>query len=104
RHSRAPPRSLRPFPTRRSSDLVDVVLEHAAVDPAAARRRAIRLHLCKARQQLPLLRAIQIVAVDFAQYVFGIWLAVFGFLVVPVDRKSTRLNSSHVSISYPVLC
>src|SRR5438067_8989330 len=25
-------------------------------------------------------------------------------LAVPVDRKSTRLNSSHVSISYAVFC
>src|SRR3712207_7496370 len=26
------------------------------------------------------------------------------FLVVPLDRKSTRLNSSHANISYAVFC
>src|SRR5690349_23107572 len=26
------------------------------------------------------------------------------FVVVPLDRKSTRLNSSHVEISYAVFC
>src|SRR5699024_6524202 len=29
---------------------------------------------------------------------------VAGILVVFIDRKSTRLNSSHVSISYAVFC
>src|SRR5699024_11809119 len=28
----------------------------------------------------------------------------FGWLLSPPDRKSTRLNSSHVSISYAVFC
>src|SRR3712207_8820338 len=28
----------------------------------------------------------------------------FGTLVVPLDRKSTRLNSSHANISYAVFC
>src|SRR5690625_6872195 len=27
-----------------------------------------------------------------------------GAVFVPIDRKSTRLNSSHVAISYAVLC
>src|SRR5690606_41663464 len=27
-----------------------------------------------------------------------------GFAVIPIDRKSTRLNSSHVKISYAVFC
>src|SRR5699024_11325632 len=27
-----------------------------------------------------------------------------GLLSIPLDRKSTRLNSSHVSISYAVFC
>src|SRR5437868_9711401 len=30
--------------------------------------------------------------------------AVVAGVAVPVDRKSTRLNSSHVSISYAVFC
>src|SRR5437870_6735920 len=31
-------------------------------------------------------------------------LNVHGFLQLPLDRKSTRLNSSHVAISYAVFC
>src|SRR5699024_11914071 len=34
---------------------------------------------------------------------FDLFKTVFGFFVVR-DRKSTRLNSSHVSISYAVFC
>src|SRR5690606_41836193 len=31
-------------------------------------------------------------------------IAVAGMLAYPLDRKSTRLNSSHVKISYAVFC
>src|SRR5437868_9976329 len=35
----------------------------------------------------------------------SIWIFSFGVLVIVLrDRKSTRLNSSHVSISYAVFC
>src|SRR5690606_39829501 len=38
-------------------------------------------------------------------YFFGIFLAVFvPKLLLVIDRKSTRLNSSHVKISYAVFC
>src|SRR5207253_7323940 len=39
-----------------------------------------------------------------ARLAFGCWL--FGSLLstLAVDRKSTRLNSSHVAISYAVFC
>src|SRR5690606_41299309 len=33
-----------------------------------------------------------------------IWQFAVGAVVVTVDRKSTRLNSSHVKISYAVFC
>src|ERR1039458_7147786 len=29
---------------------------------------------------------------------------VLGLILVPIDRKSTRLNSSHLGISYAVFC
>src|SRR3712207_7393302 len=32
------------------------------------------------------------------------WFGVALFLLIPVDRKSTRLNSSHANISYAVFC
>src|SRR5690606_22859346 len=34
----------------------------------------------------------------------GLLAAVGGFIVPTADRKSTRLNSSHVKISYAVFC
>src|SRR2546427_9241047 len=34
----------------------------------------------------------------------GLLYPVFGVLLNPVDRKSTRLNSSHSQISYAVFC
>src|SRR5688500_3832589 len=36
--------------------------------------------------------------------VYFVWLSVFNLFVVAVDRKSTRLNSSHLVISYAVFC
>src|SRR5690625_5274638 len=47
---------------------------------------------------------LQIGAVDMAfprLNMFALWLTGFGSVV---DRKSTRLNSSHVAISYVVFC
>src|SRR6266702_7482836 len=37
------------------------------------------------------------------ELVRGSWVLIV-VLLVPVDRKSTRLNSSHVAISYAVFC
>src|SRR5690625_6614736 len=34
----------------------------------------------------------------------GSWLMAGGMLAISIDRKSTRLNSSHVAISYAVSC
>src|SRR5690242_21623315 len=33
-----------------------------------------------------------------------LFIAVFGLITLGLDRKSTRLNSSHMSISYAVFC
>src|SRR5690606_36468941 len=35
---------------------------------------------------------------------FAVWLGVATILALSLDRKSTRLNSSHVKISYAVFC
>src|SRR5690606_40743315 len=44
-------------------------------------------------------------AADLAQPVGRLWLNALQMTVVPpVDRKSTRLNSSHVKMSYAVFC
>src|SRR5690606_41606514 len=84
------------FPTRRSSDLVEgAVGEHQQQLPFAARQRQLVLDLVpdqvEAGQAPVLLRAGEVHPV----------------VVVPEqggDRKSTRLNSSHVKISYAVFC
>src|SRR5699024_12798964 len=71
-------RDLHSFPTRRSSDLLYGNLQAAeqdrAISPAAAGTRKIVLATAIAETSLT------------------------------IDRKSTRLNSSHVSISYAVFC
>src|SRR5690606_41718060 len=80
-------RALRSFPTRRSSDLDGVVDA-----PEEAQRLGVSLSgLVKTLQPFH----CQPHAVEGA----GRLLAVAG-----ADRKSTRLNSSHVKISYAVFC
>src|SRR5207245_10066260 len=86
------PRPLHPFPTRRSSDLVRPLLLHGiaalARHPLLARRRRAR------RRRSPsdpggLGRRRSAECRSFPR---------------DQDRKSTRLNSSHGSISYAVFC
>src|SRR5699024_11397376 len=79
--------SLLSFPTRRSSDLVQV---HAVLGGPLRPRLEIQL------EQRPGPRGVT----QGARRDPG------GFLPAahPGDRKSTRLNSSHVSISYAVFC
>src|SRR5699024_11853464 len=88
KHSRAQ-RPLHSFPTRRSSDL--------AQDSGGWRRRTDRFAACVTaiqewQAQYTTDRYVQASEEDLAQYLFA------------RDRKSTRLNSSHVSISYAVFC
>src|SRR2546430_4306804 len=41
----------------------------------------------------------------FAVIFFTVLIDLIGFgIVIPIDRKSTRLNSSHSQISYAVFC
>src|SRR5699024_11895446 len=81
----APHRLLPSFPTRRSSDLT---VQHPGVPPAGHQRPRGALV-----QRDPVTEA------GAQQTLAGLLLE-----VVQVDRKSTRLNSSHVSISYAVFC
>src|SRR5690242_21560940 len=92
------PRHHHSFPTRRSSDLSDRVLASwrlaAKVDPDTpafeipVEDRPTTAVLVRTRAQIP--------ALENALRSRG--------LPVEVDRKSTRLNSSHMSISYAVFC
>src|SRR5690606_39719357 len=85
-----PHRHLHSFPTRRSSDLpllkhVDGMAHGVTIDAKPLGQ------LVLARQALSDLVA----AADLALELVG---------NLAVDRKSTRLNSSHVKISYAVFC
>src|SRR5690606_41163892 len=88
-------RALRPFPTRRSSDLawVGLVVEHDD-EANAARGRLTRRPFA---QVAPLTGPV-LARRDEPEAAGGL------VLVEDLDRKSTRLNSSHVKISYAVFC
>src|SRR5439155_26025311 len=74
-------RDLHSFPTRRSSDL--------RWDARRARSRAARRSASVSRRRSAA----------------GWWACSISWTSrLPIDRKSTRLNSSHVAISYAVFC
>src|SRR5207249_11792794 len=96
----AHPRDLHSFPTRRSSDL-DVQPHLASSGQGTGvgfRRGKLRSFLVVAEVALSIVLLI------------GAGLLMRSFLILTrvdlgfKDRKSTRLNSSHVSISYAVFC
>src|SRR5699024_12737703 len=86
-HPTGPHRELPSFPTRRSSDLgADDAGPHLAVGVLGA-------HGGKQRDAHKVFVPVDVV------------VALFHKKRLPAqDRKSTRLNSSHVSISYAVFC
>src|SRR5690606_41678084 len=103
-HARSPlagaPRHLPSFPTRRSSDL-------AALSGAVLSGTEFGLPLFGSSPVLVeanLPGAAAEMDVDPTQ--LRIWLAAreLAHLWLFADRKSTRLNSSHVKISYAVFC
>src|SRR5207253_11231927 len=101
--ARAAHRALHSFPTRRSSDLLAVLaqgLEEQALGRFAgnecrARGAALEQAGLAVEQQLALdlLGAGRVTRVAFLDQDRA-----------NLDRKSTRLNSSHVAISYAVFC
>src|SRR5690606_40356375 len=91
-YSSADPRALHSFPTRRSSDLGETA--------AGAGQRQLSNHEFFVRLGRRLSAALSEVIED--GFVFRVDMA-----LRPngkSDRKSTRLNSSHVKISYAVFC
>src|SRR5207249_6965447 len=95
---------LHSFPTRRSSDLLVDLPErqlerHVDLDPLGLAVRELHVEPPATvevddRMRHRRVRALgQVVDLDGG-----------GRLNVQLDRKSTRLNSSHVSISYAVFC
>src|SRR5690606_40077440 len=88
------PRDLHSFPTRRSSDLTVAVGDGGEqvggqrVEPAGPKVPLVEQHRLGTRRGARPEGAVGGEATALA----------------PVDRKSTRLNSSHVKISYAVFC
>src|SRR5690606_42102983 len=98
------PRTSHCFPTRRSSDLLDSALTLRRAGPyqlqaAIAARHATAADAADtdwaeiARLYGELTRVLPSPVVELNRAV-----------AVAIDRKSTRLNSSHVKISYAVFC
>src|SRR5690606_41520668 len=92
-------RDLHPFPTRRTSDLGHLILvpwlfgwEPLGGDVGFAKTFDVALHMGT------LLGAVIYFRRDLWRYLVA-WLT-----TLRRDRKSTRLNSSHVKISYAVFC
>src|SRR5690606_41184694 len=94
--SPGPPRALPSFPTRRSSDLLVVLVDRGKQVEEAALHGADEVPL------LPL-RDGPVGALRAGPEDVGHRPVPHGGLT-DVDRKSTRLNSSHVKISYAVFC
>src|SRR5690349_23802221 len=86
---RRPPKSTL-FPTRRSSDLIDLVgdLDHLRAQVALAEVGDAQREIDGRHFE---------VSTDLRRHREG-------FAAFREDRKSTRLNSSHVEISYAVFC
>src|SRR5690606_41960343 len=82
------------FPTRRSSDLVEADIRQAAAFQTAFDDYAAD---CAQDPDCPL-------GTDPAKATDVYQSLVEPLVENPADRKSTRLNSSHVKISYAVFC
>src|SRR5690606_41581599 len=89
-------RALHSFPTRRSSDLImTVFLTGNRALVKASSKDSVLTHFIVEE-----LHAIEPRApIEFAEQ-----LKNFDAVIATGDRKSTRLNSSHVKISYAVFC
>src|SRR5690606_41891273 len=98
---RSPPWSTL-FPTRRSSDLL--CFRQQPDHP----RTVVAVDLTDGSIETlvdlnPEFRRLRLGEVELFEWTNAKDYGTFGYLVTP-DRKSTRLNSSHVKISYAVFC
>src|SRR5207248_7166076 len=96
-------RALHSFPTRRSSDLIERAPRCAAVLDVP------RLYIKRKEfsVEAALLHPLEAGAIRRRRTAAQIVIVIRhrrGDVVVRVDRKSTRLNSSHRTISYAVFC
>src|SRR5207253_8817569 len=97
-HAPPPPPPLHSFPTRRSSDLTTFASNAARLKTLGHVARDTGRQVCVAGRSLDrILRVSKSVGylTDFPETID---------FDTAIDRKSTRLNSSHVAISYAVFC
>src|SRR5439155_21657012 len=92
---------LHSFPTRRSSDLEELIGLRAAVAQLPERERQV-MALCYF-EELSMREIARVLRVTESR-VCQIRQRAVQRLRERLDRKSTRLNSSHVAISYAVFC
>src|SRR5207249_11205550 len=99
-----PPRDLRSFPTRRSSDLAALI--EAPAGDSVARWDFYEYSPQTTNNKMALAGAIATLEWIRRQWKHArvVYVSDSQYLVKGIDRKSTRLNSSHVSISYAVFC
>src|SRR5699024_12244597 len=91
---------LHSFPTRRSSDLIDELSAFTATPGKGVTRLTYSQEDKQAREYIK--AKISDYGLQVSEDGIG---NIFGKLQAEnKDRKSTRLNSSHVSISYAVFC
>src|SRR5690606_40146113 len=90
-------RDLHSFPTRRSSDLEELPVFFP-------RPHAIGLNTTADVGYTASLAVNQLAAVDYANEQVNLVPVPGRSAALMQDRKSTRLNSSHVKISYAVFC
>src|SRR5699024_12810212 len=95
---------LPPFPTRRSSDLYCYV-EFTGNNPDTGAATIVLIFLRPVMAIIPLL-PLALPVLWLVLNVYGLIKldSIYENLSTGRDRKSTRLNSSHVSISYAVFC
>src|SRR5690606_40956768 len=99
----AAPRDLHSFPTRRSSDLDQdsIIGEFAPLGLG----EPICIAAAHGRNINPMLEAVLVKGdIQAAPELDEDGNPIERLPVTPIDRKSTRLNSSHVKISYAVFC
>src|SRR5207249_10819106 len=94
---------LLPLPTRRSSDLLWPAHEHHVRRPDWT-ELFFDLIFAAAISQLSMPLDADFSFAGIVRYAFSLALVFLAWFGYTADRKSTRLNSSHVSISYTVFC
>src|SRR5690606_41394356 len=103
-HCPATPLVLHPSPTRRSSDLGDVVLGHPFRTNGIFGAIGVLGSVPDIASVISCCPHDGIVGFCEGQIIYLLTFGSIKSKAVILDRKSTRLNSSHVKISYAVFC